>query len=219
MIPKSRLDEVIAQRDRERETNKLFASLLQNAGLDASGKKLEKPAPKVDLSGYKPEEIAQAKGLVEAMLSDKLQDVEQIKTQLSEFQQRDKERADAEAKRKRTEFEQQDEAELQAALKPYKGEFKRSEVEAQVVKWDASGDPKLKNLARSSYDVILMKMKKMKDDRVSKKPKVVPKVEADSHGSELREPTNRRVRPEPGNSSDWKDHLASEAQARMTPEE
>lgn len=218
MIPKSRLDEVIAQRDRERDTNKLFASLLANNGLDASGKKLPatKVIPKADLSRYKPEEIEQAKGLVHEMLKDDLGAVSELQTQLDALKKRDEDRELADKRRQATEFEKADKAELTSVLKSYKGEFKESDVGAQVVKWDSSGDPKLKYLARAPYAVVVAEMKRMKDARLSKKPKAAPKVDADDRGTPLRKPSNPLVRPVPGDSQTWKDRITAEAHEMMT---
>lgn len=223
-VPYSRFREVVEQRNDIKEQNKTLLTILAQQGIGPDGKKAtesERKQATADLSKYTPKQIEEAKALLGTVLKDELGLVgtlsEQVKS-LKESQDRDKAERERQAREK---FAQEDEQQMVSAIKDFKGEFTKKEVEAQILKWDGSGNPQLKSLARAPYSVILREMQRMKGARKAIKPKAAPKPPSGGggdEGSRLPRPGNnsKRTRPDPSNPDAWMQGLAKEVVRRVS---
>lgn len=197
--PKSRI------KDRFRELTSEKKQLLQQTQdlveqnkvlieqLAKSNKKEEAPAkPKVDLSKYDPNKLAEAKELLQSLgLGEVAAKVESLDRELK--------RRDAEIERDR------DLKSRRETVERFKAVITEQEIETQIAAWEKDSDPRVQLRAQLPYEDIVILMKKNKiiekevNDVLKKKKTPAPKLS--SPKPSLKKPEDKQVRLQPGNFS------------------
>lgn len=218
MIPKSRLDEVIAQRNDLRRQNEAFLKLAAEKGLsqDERGNVVVKdtPQPEIPIENMTPKQMQQAKLIVQRLLADELSRTKKLE---AEFASLKSQQQQAEEERKKAETEaavREDRSKMEAAVKKHGG-YTVQQVEAQVKRWLESPHADIRAMAYVPYPVILQQMDRMKAIREQRKSATPPAIPAGSPGGDLPTPSSakpkRLGRPQGGKQAFWGDSLAKAA--------